>query len=94
MLYKLKVFVSKVKEKRKMYVKPHSFVNDEAAAGDVNNYVNDQLIEKIWCELGKQNSYEQIHQAALEVAAEFRDAAITTFIPIFIHRRTLEKLRG
>ena len=70
----------------------NSSISAKTIAGDISNYVEDQLIEKIWCDLGKQLTHEQIRQVALEVAAEFRDATVTTFVPIFIHRLTLERL--
>lgn len=70
------------------------FITAEIITNDVSYFVNDTLIEKIWCDLDKQITRKQIRQAALEVAADFRSATITTFIPIFIHRRTVEKLRN
>ncbi|MEW5956927.1 MAG: three-helix bundle dimerization domain-containing protein [Chloroflexota bacterium] len=70
----------------------HPFVSTEISAGDVNNYVDDLLVEKIWCDLGKQLTHEHVRQVALEIAAEFREARIMTFVPIFIHRLTLERL--
>ncbi len=56
-------------------------------------FLNEALVEKIWFELDEQATREQIRQAATEVAAQFKGAAITTFIPIFIYRHTCEKLK-
>lgn len=70
------------------------FITAEIITNDVSYLVNDTLIEKIWCDLDKQITRKQIRQVALEVAADFRSATITTFIPIFIYRRTVEKLRN
>ncbi|MFN8454785.1 MAG: hypothetical protein U0401_08975 [Anaerolineae bacterium] len=75
-----------------MFTELNSFISTETIIADVNNYVDDRLIEEIWRDLGKQITHEQIRQAALEVADEFRDATIITFIPIFIRRLTFEKL--
>jgi hypothetical protein len=69
----------------------HSFISAESIAGDVSHYVDDLLVEKIWCDLGKQISHEHIRQVALEVATEFREAKVTVFVPIFIHRLTLQR---
>lgn len=59
-----------------------------------SNYVDEALVEKIWRNLDKQITRDQIRQAALEVAADFREARITTFVPIFIYRVTVERLRN
>jgi len=70
----------------------HSPISADTIEGGVGNCVDDLLIEKIWHDLGKQITREQIRQVALEVAAEFQEARITTFVPIFIHRLTYERL--
>lgn len=70
----------------------HSSISAETIADGVSTYVDDLLIEKIWCDLGKQVTREHIRQVALEVAAEFREARITIFVPILIHRLTLDRL--
>jgi hypothetical protein len=70
----------------------HSFISAETSAGDVSRYVDDPLIEKIWRDLGKQITHDHVRQVALEVAAEFREARVTTFVPIFIYRLTLKRL--
>ena len=57
------------------------------------HFLNEALVEKIWFELDEQATREQIRQAAAKVAAQFQDATITTFIPIFIYRHTCEKLK-
>jgi len=60
--------------------------------GDVIDYLDDSLIEQIWQDLGGQVSRERIRQIAAEAAAEFRTATVTAFVPIFVRRRTREKL--
>lgn len=69
-----------------------SFISTETIAGDASDYVDDLLIERIWCDLGKRMPQEHIRQVALEVAAEFREAKVTTFVPIFVRRLTLKRL--
>lgn len=65
----------------------------ENVASHVFDYIDDELIEDIWHDLGRQFTQEQIRQIVVEVAAEFQDAAVTSFIPIFIRRRTRERLK-
>ena len=59
----------------------------------VMNDMDDSLIEQIWHDLDGQVTREQIRQLVTEVAAEFRTATITTFVPIFIRRQAREKLK-
>jgi hypothetical protein len=61
--------------------------------GDAINSVDDSLIEQIWQDLGGRVTRERIHQIAAEVEAEFRTATVTSFVPIFVRRRTRERLR-
>lgn len=51
------------------------------------------VVEQIWRQLDGQASRAHIHQVAATVAADFAAATVTAFLPIFIHRDTLEKLR-
>ncbi len=65
----------------------------ESDRGDVIDYLDDSLIEQIWQDLGGQVSRERIRQIAAEAAAEFRTATVTAFVPVFVRRRTLERLQ-
>ena len=56
-------------------------------------FVDDELIKSIWQDLDGRVSHEQIMQTANEVAARYADARVMTFIPIFIRRQTLERLK-
>ena len=56
--------------------------------------VNDVLVEELWRDLEGLITHEKIRQVAMEIAAEYQDVAITTFLPIFVHRRTRERLRS
>jgi hypothetical protein len=58
----------------------------------VMNEIDDSLTELIWHDLDGQVNREQICQVVTEIAAEFRTATITTFVPIFIRRQAREKL--
>jgi hypothetical protein len=58
----------------------------------VMNDMDDSLIEQIWHDLDGKVNREQICQVVTEIAAEFRTATVTTFVPIFIRRQAREKL--
>lgn len=60
----------------------------------VMNSVDDSLVEKLWHELDGQVSRQQIAGAVTDTAAGFEKATVTTFVPIFIHREALERLKG
>jgi len=66
----------------------------ETNSNDDNNQVDDLLIEQIWLDLSGQVPRKQIRQAALEIASEFQNATVTTFVPIFIRRLTRERLQN
>ena len=70
----------------------HSPVSAGTGGGDASDYVDDLLVDRIWRDLGKRITREHIRQVALEVAVEFREARVTTFVPIFIRRLTLKRL--
>jgi hypothetical protein len=53
---------------------------------------DEALIELIWQELDRQFPIEQVRQIALGIAAEYQDATVTTYIPIFVWRQTHERL--
>lgn len=57
------------------------------------DYVDDSLVEKLWHDLDGQVSRQRIARAVTEIAARFEKAAVTAFVPIFIHRQALEHLR-
>ena len=56
--------------------------------------VDDDLVEEIWLELEGCAGRERIRDVATEVAADFRNAPVTQFVPIFVRRRTVERLRS
>ena len=56
--------------------------------------VDDDMVEAIWRELEGYAEREEIREVATEVATEFRKASVTQFVPIFVRRRTLERLRS
>lgn len=63
--------------------------NDEA-----NTFLSDELIQEIWVSLAGEVTREHIYQIATEVASEYKDAKVTTFLPVLIRRQTLERLKA
>lgn len=64
----------------------------EARDWETGNYLNDDLLEELWIDLDKRFSRAKIREVASETAFEFEDAVVTSFLPIFIYRKTREKL--
>jgi hypothetical protein len=60
----------------------------------MTDYAEDWLIEKLWLDLDRQVSRQQVATTVTEIAAQFQDATVTTFVPIFIRRKVLEQLQG
>jgi hypothetical protein len=58
------------------------------------DYEDDALVETLWRDLNGQVPRQQIAVVVNQVAARFEDATVTAFVPIFIHRRALDRLRG
>ena len=55
-------------------------------------YVDDQLVDEIWKELGGRVERARVYAVAQEAEREFRDATVTLFVPLFIRRLTSERL--
>lgn len=58
----------------------------------VSYEVNDELIEQIWCDLGRQVERSRVAKVANDVAAGFREGAIPTYVPLFVRRLSRERL--
>lgn len=56
--------------------------------------VDESLIEAIWQDLDGLVTRGEIQHVAHEISETFRGATITTFIPLFIRRRTRETLKS
>jgi hypothetical protein len=59
----------------------------------VPDQIDDLFVEDLWKKSGGQVSQDRIRQIATEIAAEFQDATITSFIPILLRRRVQDRLR-
>ena len=51
------------------------------------------LIERIWNDLGGKVSRSTICQVLAEVLPNYESARVQTFVPIFIHKDTVKRLR-
>ena len=61
---------------------------DEAIDG-----IDDVFIDTIWYELDRQLSRERVCCVVAEVTLGFKDATVKTFLPIFVRRQALERLK-
>ena len=68
--------------------------NEESKNQFSSDMLDDGLIEELWRDLNGAIALEKIRQVAKEVAEEYENALVTTFLPIFIHRRTRERLKS
>ncbi len=65
--------------------------NDTSSAIDPGD--ENALIESISLELGGRVDREQIWRVVQEVKAKYLDATVDTFIPIFVRREVIERLK-
>jgi hypothetical protein len=64
----------------------------ETNSGEVIHDLN-HVIWQVWHELGGQVPRPRIRQVAMQVAAGFRNATVTTYIPLYIRHLTREWLK-
>lgn len=55
--------------------------------------VDNALIETIWHDLDKQLPRQRVSCVVAEVALGFQNATVKTFLPIFVHRLALDRLK-
>ena len=65
----------------------------EAHTHDVLDGIDDAFIESIWQELDGQLPLARVRCVVTEITRGFQGAAVKTFLPILVHRQTLEKLK-
>lgn len=51
-----------------------------------------ELVAKIHAELNQRVPEARVRQVATDIAAQYEKAQVTSFVPIFVRRQTLEKL--
>jgi hypothetical protein len=54
----------------------------------------DALLERVWTHLGGMVSRSAIRQVLAEVISKYESAPIQTFVPIFVHKETVKRLRA
>ena len=52
------------------------------------------LIERVWNHLGGTVSRSTIRQVLAEVLPTYESARVQTFVPIFVHKETVKRLRA
>ena len=52
------------------------------------------LLERVWNHLGGTVSQSTIRQVLAEVLPNYESARIQTFVPIFVHKETVKRLRA
>ncbi len=58
------------------------------------NNENDSIIDEVWQDLNRQLSREQIGRTVAEISLAYQDATVTAFVPIFIRREAVERLKS
>jgi hypothetical protein len=59
-----------------------------------SDMIDDGLIDDLWRDMNGAIAIEKIRQVAKQIAQEYEGVPVTTFLPIFIHRRTREILKS
>lgn len=54
--------------------------------------VHDDLIDQIWCDLGRQVARPRVVEVAREIAADLCDATVPGYVPLFVRRLACERL--
>ena len=58
------------------------------------NNIDDSIVEKVWQDLNEQLPREQVRRVVAEIALGFQDATVKAFVPILIHRQSVERLKS
>jgi hypothetical protein len=63
---------------------------------DANHFSHDieAIIEQIWHTFKGATSREEIREMVAEAASEYEDVRIRTYVPIFVHRDVIQRLRN
>ena len=54
---------------------------------------NDSIIDKVWQELDRQLPREDIGRTVTEISLEYQDAKVKAFVPMFVYRQAVERLK-
>lgn len=55
---------------------------------------SEEIVDLIWSDLAEQVARARVAEVARKVAADIGDAKITTFIPLFVRRMSVDRLRA
>ena len=66
----------------------------ETDARDHSDWDVETLLERIWNYLGGTVSRSTIRQVLAEVTPNYESARIKTFVPILVHKETVNRLRA
>jgi hypothetical protein len=58
------------------------------------NWDVEAVVEQIWNDLGGTVTRPAIRKELAKVIPAFQDARVTTYVPIFVRRRTVERLQS
>ncbi|MEA3438905.1 MAG: hypothetical protein U9R58_01330 [Chloroflexota bacterium] len=65
-----------------------------AVHNDTFDWDKEGTVEQIWEDMDSMFARATIEQVVSEVVLKFEAARIKTFIPIFVHRETVERLKA
>ena len=66
----------------------------ETGASSYPEWDVEALLERIWNHLGGTVSRSTIRQVLAEVLPNYESARVQTFVPIFVHKETVKRLRA
>ena len=66
----------------------------ETAARIYPNLDVESQLERVWNHLGGTVSRSTIRQVLAEVIPNYESARVQTFVPIFVHKETVKRLRA
>jgi hypothetical protein len=66
----------------------------ETVASSYPDWDVETLLERIWNHLGGTVSRSTIRQVLAEVLPNYESARVQTFVPIFVHKETVKRLRA
>ena len=66
----------------------------ETVASSYPDWDVETLLERIWSGLGETVSRSTISQVLTEVIPHYESARVQTYVPIFVHKETVKRLRA
>jgi hypothetical protein len=68
-------------------------LESKAVTGGYPDWDVESVVEQIWSDLGGAVERPAIHREVAKVIPVFKDARITTYVPLFVRKRTVERLQ-